>query len=167
VTGSLSGYHAVLIIGYDDVGQYFVVKNSWGTWWGESGFFKIAYAELNSLTKFGKWTIAYVLPTRPLIDFNGDGKPDILWRNTTSGQNAVWYLDGVTVTGSAVLDSMADQTWTIVGTGDFNGDGKPDILWRNTTSGQNAVWYLNGVTVTGFAVLNSMTDQTWQIVGPK
>jgi C1A family cysteine protease len=58
VTGSLAGYHAVLIIGYDDVGQYFVVKNSWGTWWGESGFFKIAYAELNSLTKFLKWKIA-------------------------------------------------------------------------------------------------------------
>ena len=112
-------------------------------------------------------TVLHHGPLSGIADFDGDGNPDILWRNTTSGQNAVWYLDGVTVTGSAVLDSMADQTWTIVGTGDFNGDGKPDILWRNTTSGQNAVWYLNGVTVTGFAVLNSMTDQTWQIVGPK
>jgi hypothetical protein len=98
-------------------------------------------------------------------DFNGDGKTDILWRNTSSGQNAVWFLDGATVTGFAVLDSMTDQTWTIVGTGDFNGDGKTDILWRNTSSGQNAVWYLDGATVTGFAVLDSMPDQTWQIVG--
>jgi hypothetical protein len=60
VTGSLAGYHAVLIIGYDDVSQYFVVKNSWGTWWGESGFFRIAYSELNSPVGFGDWTIAYV-----------------------------------------------------------------------------------------------------------
>jgi hypothetical protein len=51
----------------------------------------------------------------PVRDFNGDGKPDILWRNTTSGQNAVWYLDGATVTGFAVLDSMTDQSWKIVG----------------------------------------------------
>jgi len=98
-------------------------------------------------------------------DFNGDGKPDILWRNTSNGQNAVWFMNGTTVTGFAVLDSMPDQTWEIVGTGDFNGDGKTDILWRNTSSGQNAVWYLDGVTVTGFAVLDSQPDQTWTIVG--
>jgi hypothetical protein len=48
-------------------------------------------------------------------DFNGDGKTDILWRNTSSGQNAVWYMDGVTVTGFAILDSMPDQAWNIVG----------------------------------------------------
>jgi hypothetical protein len=98
-------------------------------------------------------------------DFNGDGKPDILWRNTSNGQNAVWFMNGATVTGFAALDSVADQAWTIVGTGDFNGDGKPDILWRNTSDGQNAVWFMNGATVTGFAALNRVTDQTWTIVG--
>ena len=97
-------------------------------------------------------------------DFNGDWKPDILWRNTTSGENAVWYLNGTTVSGFAVLDSMPDQSWEIVGTGDFNNDGKVDILWRNTTSGQNAIWFMNGTTVTGFAGLDSMTDQSWEIV---
>jgi hypothetical protein len=85
-------------------------------------------------------------------DFNGDGKPDILWRNTSNGQNAVWFMNGATVTGFAVLDSLPDQAWTIAGTGDFNGDGKPDILWKNTTSGQNAVWFMDGVTVTSFSL---------------
>jgi hypothetical protein len=98
-------------------------------------------------------------------DFNGDGKPDILWRNTSNGQNAVWFMDGATVTGFAALNRVADQTWTIVGTGDFNGDGKPDILWRNTSNGQNAVWFMDGVTVTGYAVLHGVADQTWTIVG--
>ena len=32
-------------------------------------------------------------------DFNSDGKPDILWRNTSTGQNGVWYMDGVNVIG--------------------------------------------------------------------
>ena len=58
-TGSLAGYHGVLLVGYDDAGQYFIVKNSWGTWWGDSGYFKIAYSELNSAVGFGEYTIAY------------------------------------------------------------------------------------------------------------
>lgn len=35
--------HAVNIIGWDDDGQYWIVRNSWGTSFGESGFFKIKY----------------------------------------------------------------------------------------------------------------------------
>jgi len=60
VSGSLAGHHAVLIVGYDDPGQYFIVKNSWGTSWGEAGYFRIAYSELNSVVGFGDYTIAYV-----------------------------------------------------------------------------------------------------------
>lgn len=58
-SGSLLGGHAVLLVGYDDAGQYFIVKNSWGSGWGESGYFKIAYGEVNGVVNFGDWTIAY------------------------------------------------------------------------------------------------------------
>ena len=37
VTGSYLGGHAILIVGYDDVGKYFIAKNSWGTSWGRGG----------------------------------------------------------------------------------------------------------------------------------
>jgi RHS repeat-associated protein len=57
--GAFEGYHTVVIVGYDDAEQCFIVKNSWGTDWGESGFFRIAYSELNSNILFGYWTIAY------------------------------------------------------------------------------------------------------------
>jgi len=59
VTGYLRGGHAILLVGYDDAGQYFICKNSWGTWWGESGYFRIAYSQLNSVVNFGAYTIAY------------------------------------------------------------------------------------------------------------
>jgi|JRYL01.1.fsa_nt_gb hypothetical protein len=35
------GGHAVLLVGYDDRG--FLAKNSWGTEWGDGGYFRIAY----------------------------------------------------------------------------------------------------------------------------
>jgi hypothetical protein len=47
-------------------------------------------------------------------DFNNDAKPDIQWRNTSAGDNYVWYLDGTTVLGGGVLPTVADQNWTIV-----------------------------------------------------
>ena len=58
-SGSLAGWHAVLIVGWDDVNQAFIVKNSWGSGWGESGYFRIAYSELTGRTYFGSGTIAY------------------------------------------------------------------------------------------------------------
>lgn len=43
--GGYRGGHAVTIVGYDDSKGYWIAKNSWGTGWGESGWFKIAYGE--------------------------------------------------------------------------------------------------------------------------
>ncbi|OQX83551.1 hypothetical protein B6D60_10325, partial [candidate division KSB1 bacterium 4484_87] len=47
--------HAVLVVGYDDNGQYFKVKNSWGTSWGESGYFRIAYDDVVDDVHFGMY----------------------------------------------------------------------------------------------------------------
>jgi C1A family cysteine protease len=58
-SGTYQGGHAVLIVGFDDTEQSFKVKNSWGTGWGEAGYFRIAYSELTSAVGFGEYTIAY------------------------------------------------------------------------------------------------------------
>lgn len=70
VSGSLRGWHAILIVGYVDDsnvpgGGYFIAKNSWGTLWGEGGFFNIAYSQISSPVYFGLQTQAYILPSFP------------------------------------------------------------------------------------------------------
>jgi C1A family cysteine protease len=53
--GSYSWGHAVLLVGYNDTERYFNVKNSWGTWWGEGGYFRISYDDVSSVVKFGSY----------------------------------------------------------------------------------------------------------------
>ena len=41
--GESRGIHLITIIGYNDEEEYWIIKNSWGTGWGEEGFAKISY----------------------------------------------------------------------------------------------------------------------------
>jgi C1A family cysteine protease len=66
-TGSYVGAHAILVVGYDDANQCFIVKNSWGTGWGEAGFFKIAYSEVGGTSKFAYSTMVYEGHEEPII----------------------------------------------------------------------------------------------------
>jgi C1A family cysteine protease len=43
--GGPLGGHCVCIVGYDDDARCWIGKNSWNTWWGEEGFFRIAYGD--------------------------------------------------------------------------------------------------------------------------
>jgi C1A family cysteine protease len=52
-SGAKTGGHAVLVIGYNDSGSYFICKNSWGTGFGDNGYFKISYSEVGGATQFG------------------------------------------------------------------------------------------------------------------
>jgi C1A family cysteine protease len=45
----LLGGHAVLAVGYDDHTKTLLVRNSWGTDWGQKGYFHMPYAYIESL----------------------------------------------------------------------------------------------------------------------
>jgi C1A family cysteine protease len=45
---TLQGGHAVLAVGYDDDGQCFIARNSWGPDWGQHGYFTIPYPYLTN-----------------------------------------------------------------------------------------------------------------------
>ena len=42
-SNQVAGGHCVCVVGYDDVNRCWICKNSWGTGFGEQGFFRIAY----------------------------------------------------------------------------------------------------------------------------
>jgi C1A family cysteine protease len=44
----LLGGHAIMVVGYNDSTQRFICQNSWGTSWGDHGFFYMPYAYLSN-----------------------------------------------------------------------------------------------------------------------
>jgi len=70
--------HIVLIVGYDDSEQCWIVKNSWGDDWGEEGFFRISY---DSGCLFGEWTARGAYKTKEPSAIIIDGINDFLPSN--------------------------------------------------------------------------------------
>jgi hypothetical protein len=110
-------------------------------------------------------------------DFTGDGKPDVLYQNQTTGQLVLFVMNGTTKIGEQVLG--ASPAWRVVATGDFNGDGKTDLVWQNVAAGQIYFWFMTssgGVASTtnpfqgaymmdtGMNVI-TIADKNWRVVG--
>ncbi|MCK4556762.1 MAG: putative Ig domain-containing protein, partial [Candidatus Aminicenantes bacterium] len=55
VWGSYLGGHGIVIVGYydDGVDKYWICKNSWGTFWGDNGYFNIRMGEC----EIGTWVL--------------------------------------------------------------------------------------------------------------
>ncbi|MEI2734889.1 MAG: FG-GAP-like repeat-containing protein [Rhodoblastus sp.] len=94
-------------------------------------------------------------------DFNGDGKADILWRNTSTGDNVVFLMNGTSILSAAVVSNVPTG-WTVAGIGDFNGDGKADILWRNNSAGNLVVSAMNGASVLSTTGIGS-APTSWSV----
>ena len=79
------------------------------------------------------------------FDLSGDGKSDLVFRNSADGSTDAWLMNGLATTSTATIRA-ADQTWSITHIADFNRDGRADILWRKT-DGTVALWLMDGTTV--------------------
>lgn len=106
--GASLGGHAVTIVGYDDnaFGGAFKVINSWGTEWGDGGFFWLPYSGLGVVSQ------AYVL-----IDAPNSGEPP----------------EPVQPPADDTLPNLIVSDWTA--TYDPKAGGTGELQWRVTNSG--------------------------------
>jgi hypothetical protein len=78
------------------------------------------------------WTI------QPAGDFNGDGRDDLLWRNSDNAGVVAWYMTGPGSYNWQVIGTMGFGS-SVAEVADFSGDGRSDILWRNA-NGTGSLW---------------------------
>jgi FG-GAP-like repeat len=100
----------------------------------------------------------FQLPTKwraeAVGDLNRDGINDVIYRNTTNGEQTAYIVflgEGGRVIGQDYVKfnntalSIADNAnWQIKGLSDMNGDGTLDIIWHNAEQDSTAIWSLPG-----------------------
>jgi hypothetical protein len=102
-------------------------------------------------------------------DFNGDGRPDLVWQHTSAGLLCVWLMSGSTLQNAVYLNpsQVTDPAWHIRGVIDLNGDGQTDLLWQHD-SGYVGAWFMNGTTLSNAVLLNPPSvSGGWQVMGPR
>ena len=125
VTGDLAGYHCISCIGYSEKEKCWICKNSWGTNWGEQGFFKIAYGQADIDTRFAMYGVE-VDEKSPLWPKKVDkgcnwAKYVLIDQSFTSNRCVLWayvnkkwrsrIITDAQVAGIGKILSGADKVW--------------------------------------------------------
>jgi hypothetical protein len=95
-------------------------------------------------------------------DFNGDGRLDILWRDSVTTQVVIWEMNGASVQAFGTVTTLGNQ-WKVAAVADINGDGKSDIIWRDSGTGQVVGWAMDGFHVDHAGAI-ATADPGWQII---
>lgn len=129
-------------------------------------------------------SLSFLLPNavagweiKGIADFDKDGKQNILWQNSTTGETAVWgvnYTAANLSTNPFSLDPNKTKTltnfspgWEMMGWVDMNKNNIADIVWQNKTTGETAIWELKSDVTVDKAYLgtNVGANSGWSIEG--
>ena len=99
VTGDFDGWHCVSIVGYNHTNRYWICKNSWGTNWGENGWFRIKYGQCNigdyaAYLSDVSGNIPPARPTNPFPSHNSNGHDidvTLSWNSFDSDNDFISY----------------------------------------------------------------------------
>jgi glucose/arabinose dehydrogenase len=78
-------------------------------------------------------------------DLDGDGRADIIFRNT-DGSHVAWFMNGLTQTSAGYLIG-ANTGFEVAHAGDLNGDGKADLIWHQPNTGAYVGWLMDGLNI--------------------
>ena len=87
-------------------------------------------------------------------DFDGDGRPDIVFQDA-NGFLQAWFMNGAErlAVGSFDPNRVSDVSFRVVASGDFNGDGRADLVLQSMDE-TVAVWFMDGTRLTSGTLLN-------------
>ena len=108
---------------------------------------------------------------RAVADLNGDGYPDVIFVNKTTGQVDVYFyggLQGTSFLSGETIGPLSATGWNVVGATDLNADGHPDLILQNPSTRQILIHYLGGskgTTVTATEELSGTGFAGWTAAG--
>jgi alpha-tubulin suppressor-like RCC1 family protein len=98
------------------------------------------------------------------FDLNGDGSPDLLFQNQTTGALSYWLLNGAAPITTGTIPGSSNPLWQIVAVADLNGDGHPDLIWQNQATGVVVYWLMNGTTKIGSGTISGSSNPLLKVV---
>jgi hypothetical protein len=108
------------------------------------------------------------IPASPPHDLDGDGRMDLVWRETQTGDVAAWLMNGLAVKQESLVSFGpfgVPLAWQIGGIGDVNGDGRADLIWFDAQAGEVAVSLMSGTTVNQTLLVPLSVQPPLQIAG--
>jgi predicted outer membrane repeat protein len=98
-------------------------------------------------------------------DVNGDGVDDVIWRESGTGQIAIWLMASPGAVGGVTFPANVGNGtgWTLAAAADVDGDGYADLAWRNTISGQLVIWYMSSVGTIANARDYGIVPLSWEL----
>lgn len=118
--GSTIGGHAVTIVGYDDnaFGGAFKVINSWGTDWGDGGYFWLPYNAFSTVVQQ-----AYVLTDAP----NSGDTPEPPVQPPVDGSLPNLVVENWSATYNASAGGSGELQWRVTNTGTSTAPAGADV----------------------------------------
>ncbi|NIM13429.1 MAG: hypothetical protein GTO45_15040 [Candidatus Aminicenantes bacterium] len=142
-TSSGSVNHAIVLVGWNDSGSYWIMKNSWGTGWGESGYMRIQYGA-NSIG----YAAAYGIP-----EGGAPPPPTDPYEPNDSPGAAYGPIDSATNYTDAEISTSSDEDWfhfTTQDTGTITvsvtHESGEDLDWYLYRSTDTSNWVARGYT---------------------
>jgi len=161
--------HCVVLVGYNDPGGYWIIKNSWGSGWGEDGYAKVKYGDLEQYN-YGYVVVNTTCPSAPVISVDpeeidlsipvGDVRSvDLTITNSgdeelsyTVSDDAVWVTESQ-ANGTVAQGGVANITVTCNATGIVAGSYGASIVI--TGNGVETVTVPVNLTVVGVTSTDS------------
>jgi hypothetical protein len=140
--------HQIILVGWDDNGGYWIMRNSWGSGWGESGYMRIAYntSRVGEGTSWVTWAGATPAPfskSSPAnTSFGQPSNPVLSWEPSSGAASYEYCIDNSS-------NNICNTSWISAGT-------STSVLLSGLASGTHS-WQVHAINTAGTTEANAGT----------